>query len=115
MEKLTFKEYVDSKAQLLEAVKETPMQQVEYVVRKYCKIPLGESKDEKEYISLKPKQSVVVKWLYEDINDPTPQGIWFHSGNDDLNHLRGREFDTFWSGEKLQKWLARNAREQFNV
>jgi hypothetical protein len=115
MQKLTFKEYVESKAQLLEAVKETPMQEIEYDVRKYCKIPLGESKEEKEYVALKPKHTMVVKWLYEDIDNPTPMGVWFYSDNDDLNHLRGTEFDTFWSSEKLQKWLARNARERFNV
>lgn len=103
MEKLTFAQYLESKEQLLEAVKETPVQQVSYVVRKYCKIPLGESKDSKEYVSLKPKQTVVVKWLYEDIENPTPMSV----AHDEV------EYDTFWSGEKLDKWLSRNAREIF--
>lgn len=105
MEKLTFAQYLESKKQLLQAVKETPVQHVSYVVRKYCKIPLGESKDTREYISLKPKQTVKVKWLYEDIENPTPMSV-------ELEHL-SEEFDTFWTGEKLDKWLSTNAREIF--
>lgn len=111
MENLTFKRYVESRTQLLEALKTTPRQSTEYVVRKYCKIPLGESKDQREYISLKPKQKIIVNWLYEDIEDPTPLSVWFDGK--DTNELRGREFATFWSGEKLDKWLSTNARELF--
>jgi hypothetical protein len=109
MEKLTFAQYLETKDQLRKAIKETPVQEVEYAVRKYCKIPLGESKEDREYISLKPKQTVVVKWLYEDVEDPTPVGVWFTELHE------GVEFSTFWSGEKLNKWLSTNAREKFNV
>ena len=113
MENLTFKEYLDSKARLVEALKETPVQQVRYGVRKYCKIPLGESKQLREYVSLKPKQVMVVEWHYVDIDNPTPVTIKFQDpeGEDLHNCL----FETFWTGEKLKKWLARNAREIFNV
>lgn len=108
MEKLTFKQYVESKNQLREAVKNTPVQKVEYAVRKYCKIPMGESKDVREYIPLKPKQVMEVTWLYEDIEDPTPISVRFK-----IDEHEGQEFKTFWSGEKLDKWLTRNAREIF--
>jgi hypothetical protein len=109
MNKLTFKEYYESKQQPLEALKRTPEQEVQYVVRKYCKIPLGESKEGKEYVSLKPKQTIVVRWLYEDIEDPTPLQIRFQGAEE----LENMTFETFWSSEKLDSWLSRNARELF--
>ncbi len=109
MDMLTFAQYLDSKEQLREAINETPVQEVQYAVRKYCKIPLGESKEEREYVSLKPKQTMTVKWLYEDVENPTPIGIWF------TEIQEGQEFETFWTGEKLVKWLSTNAREKFNV
>lgn len=113
MDNLTFKEYLDSKARLVEALKETPVQQIEYGVRKYCKIPLGESKEKREYVSLKPKQIMIVEWHYQDIDNPTPMKIWFRDRNSETENEQ--VFETFWIGEKLKKWLSRNAREIFNV
>lgn len=114
MEKLTFAQYLETKQQLREAIEDTPVQEVRYAVRKYCKIPLGESKETKEYISLKPKQEVVIKWLYEDINDPTPVEIRFEG--ETLNEdVAAQKYNTFWTGERLGKWLSTNAREQFSV
>ena len=42
MEKLTFKQYLESKSKLREAIKQTPVHKAEYVMRKYCKLPVGE-------------------------------------------------------------------------
>lgn len=111
MDTLTFKEYLNSKTRLVEALKETPIQQVRYDVRKYCKIPLGESKEAREYVSLKPKQVMIVEWHYEDIDNPTPMKISFERPDGSSNEI----FETFWAGEKLRKWLTRNTREIFNV
>jgi hypothetical protein len=107
MEKLTFKRYLETKAELVEALQRTPEQEISYVVRKYCKLPLGESKDSREYVSLKPKQRIVVRWLYEDIENPTPLRVRFEGLGEQDEHV----FETFWSGEKLDGWLSRNARE----
>jgi len=104
MEKLSFKQYLASKAQLLEAVQQTPCQTLEYSVRKYCKMPLGETKDSKEYVALKPKQTIIVEWLYITVDNPVPVSIKF-------SHLEEEQYETFWSGEKLQNWLTRNARQ----
>lgn len=103
---ITFKEYLDSKERLREAIKETPVQLVEYTVRKYCKFPVGENKETKEYRSFKPKQILIVEWHYTDINNPTPKSI-------KLKDSEG-EFSTYWNGKKLEKWLIRNAKENNN-
>ena len=107
--KLTFKDYMQSKEKLLEAAENnTPEQTVNYSVRKYCKLVIGESKQDKIYVPLKPKHQVSVKWLYEDLENPTPVEILFN-GVSDVPTAEG--FATFWEGEKLRKWLDRNTHE----
>lgn len=105
----TFKQYLESKEMLREAVKNTPQRSAEYLIRKYCKFPVGESKENNQYISLKPKQKIIVEWLYNDVYNPTIVNVKF----DGLENISSEEeFQTYWSGMKLQKWLLRNTREQ---
>lgn len=105
---LTFKQYLESKEKLREAVKNTPQRVAQYSVRKYCKLPIGESKEDKGQINLKPKHKIIVEWLYVDVDNPTPVNLRFE-GIENVD--ADQEFATFWSGSKLQKWLLRNARE----
>jgi len=109
VEKLTFKEYLESKERLLKQLKESPIRTATYNVKRYCRIPVGELKEAKEYIPLKPKQRVVVEWKYEDINStPDPMSITFK----DVNSVNPeRKYQTFWTGDRLQKWVDKNARE----
>jgi hypothetical protein len=108
MEKLTFKQYLDSKEKLREAIKNTPVRKAEYVMRKYCKLPVGESKDDKKYIALKPKHKLVVEWMHTDLENPDLVSICFE-GIDDVD--ASEEFKSFWSDERFKKWLLRNTRE----
>lgn len=108
MEKLTFKDYLASKEKLREAIQQTPVRQATYRLRKYCKFPVGETKELKEYIALKPKQEVIVEWHYADIDNPTAISMSFK--NVDGINLE-QKFKAFWSDERLQKWLLRNTRE----
>lgn len=107
--KLSFKEYLASKEKLREAVSKTPQRVATYSVRKYCKLIIGESKEEKSQITLKPNQKITIDWLYEDIDNPTPVSLKFggvkNVADEDM-------FNTYWQGAKLLKWLARNAREE---
>lgn len=103
---LTFKEYLESKEQLRQAISQTPIRVVEYSVRKYCKIPLGESQEEKVLVSLKPKQKIIVEWLYEDINNPKPVNVTLESSSE--------PFSVYWQGWKLEKWLNCNTKEKSN-
>ncbi len=108
-DKLSFKEYLTSKEKLREAVTKTPQRVATYSVRKYCKLIVGESKEEKSQVTLKPNQKIVVEWLYEDIDNPTAVSLKFVNVKD----VDAEEpYETYWQGVKLQKWLNRNAREE---
>ncbi len=106
---LTFKEYLDSKERLREAIKETPKQTTQYVVSKYCKLVVGESKDAKEQIILKPNQTIIVDWLYDDIDNPTALKITFEGI---CPNIDASEYNSYWQAQKLQKWLVKNTRQK---
>jgi hypothetical protein len=109
MTKLTFKEYLDSKKQLLMAINEHPVQTVTYDIVSYCKLVLGE-RDDKHQVSLKPKQSIVVEWEYASVDvTPTPISIKFENVKD---IDEDEEFVTYWTGDKFKKWLNKNTKQQ---
>lgn len=111
MNKLTFKQYLDSKEQLLKAIENTPTAIVVYEVRKYCSLTIGESEEDKSLVGLKPKHKVIVEWRYDNVDDPTPTSIQFVGPKD---VVEDEKFSTFWSGTKLHKWLQRHAKEGQN-
>lgn len=103
MERLSFKQYLDSKEQLLKAIENTPVTRLEYEIRKYCTLVVGESVDDQQIISLRPKNKIIIEWSYVNPSNPTPVNIEFDGIDLD-------ESSTPWSGVKLQKWLMRHAR-----
>ena len=102
---LTFKEYLKSKQELRAAIEKTPQQITEYTVDKYCKLMVGESKDDKEMVILKPNQKIIVEWLYNDIDNPTAVNITFEGVCEKVD---SEEHKSYWQPQKLQKWLQRN-------
>lgn len=111
MDKLSFKQYLESKEQLLKAIANTPISVVEYEVKKYCSLPLGETEEDKRLVGLKPKQSIIVEWRYTTPNNPTPESVrlvGIKEIDEDEKH------STFWSGIKFSKWLSRHAKEGEN-
>lgn len=105
MQKLTFKEYMNSKEKLRKAIQENPVASSSYIIKKYCKIRVGESRTNRYEVALKPKQRIIIEWRYDDINNPEPENIVF----DDQN---SNEHDVYWSGSKLTEWLSKNAVEE---
>jgi len=103
MEKLTFKQYLESKEQLLKAIEKTPISIIEYEVRKYCTLPINETI---EPVSLRPKNKIIVEWRYDDIHNPTPLSIRF-KGVKNLDE--SEQYDIDMSCIKLQKFLSRHA------
>ena len=109
MKKITFKEYLESKEKLRQAISESPVYTATYSVKKYCKIPVGESKETKEYVALKPKQKVIVEWKYDDIDNPDIISLRFENVKDIATE---ELYEMFWTGTRLQKWLTTNTREE---
>lgn len=107
--KLSFKQYLESKEQLRKAVENVPVAITEYEVIHYCSLPLGEYEEDKVLIGLKPKQKIVVEWKYDTLEDPTPLNIKIQ-GVQSVDE--DEQFQTFWAGSKLQKWLHRHTRAQ---
>ncbi len=107
--KLTFKQHLEALQKLREAVLKTPQRTATYNIHKYCKIPIGESKEDKQEIALKPKNKIIVEWLYVDVDNPTITSVKF-DGVKDIE--TDQAFDMFWNGNKLQKWLNRNTTEE---
>lgn len=105
---LTFKQYLDSKDQLKNRLEQTPYSIREYEIKKYCSISLGENEQDKIIVGLKPKQKIIVEWLYTDINNPDIVGIKIQ-GRNTLNE--DQQYKMYWSSEKMRKWLARYTRE----
>lgn len=112
MEKQTFKQYLDSREQLLRAIQNTPITNEVYEVKKYCTLNVGETEDNAVLLKLKPKQQVIVEWLYADVNNPTPQSVRV-VGAKEIDE--SNKHDVFWTGTKLSKWLLRHASRSSNV
>lgn len=112
MDKQTFKQYLESREQLLKAIEKIPTTIIEYNIEDYCTLVIGENDTEKESISLKPKQSIIVEWRYDDINNPTPVTIQFVGGVKNVDE--SEQYSMFWPGSKLQKWLSRHANNGVN-
>ena len=47
LKKLTFKEYLETKDRLRESIQITPQQTTTYLVNTYCKMVVGEAKENK--------------------------------------------------------------------
>ena len=105
---LSFKEYVESKNKLREAVKNIPQRTARYNMRKYGRLPIDEGEDDKQYINLKPKNTIVIHWLYEDFDNPTVVKLTF-SNTDGIDE--NQQFNIQWTGKRLMNWLHKNAQE----
>jgi len=74
MRHLSFKEYIESKEQLKEAIAKSPIQAHTYMVTKYCKLAI-DIDGKKTEVYLKPKQLISVAWSYRDVHDANPTPI----------------------------------------
>lgn len=105
VDKITFKQYLASKEALREAIKKTPKQTKTYEVNRYCNFIVGESKDDRQVINLKPTSSISIDWLYEDIDNPIATNVNF-DGVKDIDPMS--DMIPAWNNIKIQKWLTRN-------
>ena len=99
---LSFKEYLESRKQLIEAASGIPQATVKYSPKKYCSLQLTEQ-EQLHTLGIKPRHEIIVEWRYENINLPTIvnctvkiNGEIVQKGIPNLDSL------------KFQKWLQRN-------
>jgi hypothetical protein len=109
MNKLSFKEYLESKQQLLKTLGECPIQSLTYNVTKYCRLIVGENNDKKAVL-LKPGHTIIVEWQYQNVEDVTPQPLSIRF-EDSKDIDASEEFNTPWKSTKLAKWLSKNSIE----
>lgn len=102
-EKLSFKEYFESKQKLKSAGDNCPRYFSLYEVNKYCKIPLSENpnEDERVYIALKPKDKIKILWELLDFENPIPKHITVI--DEDLEETK---YHFTWNLPKINKWLS---------
>lgn len=103
--KLSFKEYLESKETLRDALKETPKTKVEYEVNKYCTFPIGDPAT-RQTIKLKPRNKLLISWLHEDIKNPKALKVSFEGTDSD-----NTDEQPTWSDTKLLKWLLNNTNQ----
>ncbi|MCK9369660.1 hypothetical protein M0R04_07110 [Candidatus Dojkabacteria bacterium] len=101
----TFKQYLESKEQLMDAIKNTPVSTIEYEIYKYCSIPVAEC--DVDAISLRPKNKILIEWSYDDIHNPTPLSIKF-KGVKDIDE--DDQYNLNIPRIKLQKFLDRHTK-----
>lgn len=109
MKRLSFKEYYESKKQLLSACDNVPRIRNEYKLVKYCKFPVFESNDsdEKTYVSFKPKDKIEVLW--EKINEADKYPVAKRMVL--LTKEGQQEVYPCWHNQKLHKWIENNTVE----
>lgn len=108
-ENISFKQYIkQSREQLERAMGTVPTQLTEYDVKKYCRLMVGESVDEKQTVVLKPGHTISILWEYAKKNEPTPINIRFNNVEDLDTEV---EFDLYWSKSQLTKWLCKNTKK----
>ena len=104
MTKLTFKEYYESKERLLNATNNLPKIIKEYVVKKYCKIPLLDNNNNKDYIALKPKDTIKILWEFQTAETPEVKSIT----------IENIKYSPCWNDDKLNNWINTTTLEKGN-
>lgn len=105
----TFKEYLDSKQVLIEALSKTALTTNRYVLKTYCKIPVLDLENadtiERTEISLKPKQTIILECSWPTYQTPIVHSISFQNLKTvDCN----KKYMLPWKNEKILKWLDKN-------
>lgn len=98
---LTFKEYLNSKDQLMSGLVKEPIGIVEYEISNYCKISLGDSIKTKTVTTLKPDDVVSVEWNYTNKKSPKCLSMT----------LEGVSHNVYWKNEKILKWIEKNTKD----
>lgn len=78
---------------------------IEYTITKYCKIPVIESynSNDKQYISLKPKDLIRILWEYES-DTPILKRLTIITDSE-------KEVIPCWTSNKMFEWTGNNCKQ----
>lgn len=110
MQKLSFKEYYDAKEKLRLAANSNQTVNSEYEMQKYCKFPVQVEGEDKEYISLKPKDRISILWEFINTGtgtpDQVPRRVEIITEDDESVRV-----SPCWGKSKLINWIQKNTVE----
>lgn len=105
----SFKEYLNSKQILVEALSKTAKTSNRYTLKTYCKIPVidldNPSIIERIELSLKPKQTIILECTWPTYQTPIIHSVTFQNLKSVDDH---RKYMLPWKNEKILKWLEKN-------
>jgi hypothetical protein len=106
-QKLTFKQYLESKNQLIEKAKEISIVDEKRRVLKYCKLPTFIIKTNicEHNLNLKPNDTITCQRIIKE-NQKDFVRCFFMV--DDDKTPSDRSFFPRWNQEKIQKWIDKN-------
>lgn len=112
MKKLTFKQYLESKKQLLDAVNNVPTAVIEYQITKYCTLPYVDEGNEEHTLNLGPKNKILIEWTFYSDRLRLPTGFTvINSPNIDPEDV----LQVIWETSKLDKWILRYTKDAQNT
>lgn len=103
MNKLSFKDYYESKQELKQQNESTVRFKTTHDICKYCKVPfiLSESK---VYVPLKPRDAITVEWKRTG-NDIVPLTF----------NINGIEYLPSWNPSKMKTWVQQTTTQLFEA
>lgn len=107
MNKISFKEYLESKKRLQEAIQNEADYTINYRITRYCRLVV-ENESKKEPINLKPGHMITINWRKRD-ETPEPINIIFENIK---NTVPGKKYKTTMERFVFLRWLGRNSFEE---
>lgn len=110
-DKINFKQYLESvKSELREAMDSSPqLLEDTHIVQSHCKIRVGEDKDSRETLLLRPSEKLrIFSHILEDNTKIPSHLIVEQSKKLDDNH----QYPLYWSNKKITEWLNKHTKKQ---
>lgn len=107
IKKISFKDYLESKRRLQEAIQNEAHYTINYRITRYCRLVV-ENDSKKEPINLKPGHMITINWR-KLAESPEPMDITFENTK---NTVPGKKYRTTMERFVFIRWLGRNSFEE---
>lgn len=96
---LTFKDYLDSKRQMIEMLRQSPSTTIKYTSIKYGSLVLNE-----KAVGIKCSQTIEVQWKWDELNQTSITECVVYDKRGDIVASGVPKLDT----DRMQRWLTNN-------